>query len=593
MTPPTRDHSARSVLTCALVIFALALIVRVSTIGALLPHLGEPDAYIVQQTEALIEDGLADRHFAGWKYPHFIATAAAVTVPFELPTTRAAPGASLEDHLTAAAPLQRHVRIVVAVVASLVAPATFLVALRLVAFRWALLAGLFAAANLLHLSYSWQARPHGAVAGTAMLAVLASIRWAERPGIARALLAGLACAASTATLHFGAAALAALGCAAMFAVARSSDQRLRAAASVLLAAAVVAASTVWFYDRADDGYGVEKNPESFTIPDPGSDADEDEGGLDFSSIRLSGHPIPLDAFNGAGIAVAWDAFWTHDPAQTILALFGILGLAAGVVRSRPWREDPRRLSTVLCIAGFAIPTFLILAGYSLSFARFFAVLVGPFALVAAMGARLLSRARAGSLVAGCLVMLAAFPAAKFAWLRSRDDTLTRVAAVLEEEGWSKSPFHTTNLNTLPMLVRPDLLVEDRRWSGKPWDKYLLDAPEINGSAALIASTYTELAQMLSSDDPGDVARRILADKKPDTVLVSLADMRGRPALASRWDAMRDAWLSVLAEEGFELERKIAAASEDEPIPVMHGGSAWRVMLARRLGPSIGIYRRAR
>ena len=585
----------RTVLFCALALFLVALGARIANIGALLPHLGEPDAYIVQQTEALIEDGLADRHFAGWKYPHFIATVAAATVPFDLPTPDVAPEAPLEQHLAAAAPLQRHVRIVVAVIASLVAPATFLVALRFFAFRWALLAGLFAAANLLHLSYSWQARPHGAVAGIAMLAVLAAIRWAERPGIARALVAGSVCAASTATLHFGAAAIAALGVALLFAIARSPNGRGRALLGGLFAALVVALGTFWFYDRAEDGYGVkaEQNSASFTIPDPGSEGDEDEGGLDFSSIRLSGHPIPLDAFNGAGIAVAWEAAWSHDPAQTVLALLGVLALAAGLVRQGRLREDPWRFSAAMCVAAFAVPAFVVLAGYSLSFARFFAVLVGPFALLAAGGARLLGRARAGTPVAGVLVALVVLPAAKFAWLRGRSDSLTRAAEVVLDEGWADRPFHTTNLNTLPLLVRPELLVEDRRWSGKPWDKYLLDRPEIDGSAELVASTYTELAQMLSAEDPSHVAQDILAETKPETVLVSLSDMRGRPAVAARWDAMRDAWLEVLAREGFEPERKIAAADQDEPIPVMHGGSAWRVMLAKRLGPSIGIYRRAR
>lgn len=593
MTSYSPHPSSRAVLVGAAVVFVLALVARVADIGALLPHLGEPDAYIVRQTEALMEDGLGDRHFAGWKYPHFIATAAAVTAPLDVRAAAAPSDAVLEDHLAAAAPLQRHVRIVVAVVASLVAPATFSVALRFFAFRWALLAGVFAAASLLHLSYSWQARPHGAVAGTAMLAVLACVRLAERPGTGRALFAGLACAASTATLHFGAAVLASLVAAAVIAIARSPGKRGRATVGALLAAVVVLASTVWFYDRADDGYGVEKNPESFRIPDPGADGDGVEGGLDFSSIRLSGHPIPLDAFDGAGIAVAWEAFWSHDPAQTMLALVGAFVCALALVRWRALRADPRRLAAVLCVAAFALPTFAVLAGYSLSFARFFAVLVGPFALLAATGARVLGRSRIGRVAMGILVGLALLPAAKFAWLRSRSDTLTRAAEVLEGEGWAESPFHTTNLNTLPMLVRRDLLVEDRRWSGKPWDRYLLDAPEIDGSVALIGSTYAELAQMLGTDDPAAVARHILDEREPETVLVSLADMRGREAVASRWDAMRDAWLDVLESGGFELVHKVAAGAEDEPLPVMHGGSALRVMKARRLGPSIGIYRRQR
>ena len=554
MVEPAKLPRARTVVLGALLAFLAAFGLRITGIFAGLPHIGEPDTYIVDQARTLMDRGLTDRYRAGWKYPHLVATIAAATAPFDLPEEPAAFDAGLPEHLDAAAPLLRHVRVVSAVLSSLVAPATFLIALRFFTVRYALLAALLASVSLLHICFSWQGRPHGPVSGMAALAVLGCIRWSEKPTLSRALVMGLGCAASLSTLHTGAAALGPFAVASIASLFLHRAARGRVVAGSLLAALVIGAFGAWFYVRADDGFGIEKNPEAFVLAASEGEGEDGASPTVFSAVRLSGHPIPFNAFNGRGFPVAGVAYGGYDPVLGGLAFFGILAMFAGL---RRWRTHARS-PAVWCVVAFTLPTLAVLCGYALSYPRFFLLLTAPLGLFAAAGVRWLSglvQWRPGRMAlraaAGAAVLVAGFAAAKCVWLRLSPDTFARAAEVVVDQGYTAAPFHTANLGTLPLFVKPSAMLQDRRHSGEPWDIYQWDVRRrareagVQGPAdrlgvPLIATPVSDYIRMLQVDDKTEIVREQLASSEAETVLLGLSPKRSRAQMAESWDAYRDA-----------------------------------------------------
>ncbi len=571
--------SRARVLVAALTLFFVALALRWTGIGSGMPHIGEPDPYIVQQMDALRERGLADRHMAGWKYPHLVATIAAA-LPLELDTLPQ--GAPLEAHLAEASKKRVHVRRVTAFLSSVAAPATFLVALRLLGFRWALLAGLIAATSLLQLCYSWQARPHGPVAGMAAMATWLCVRFGERPSLPRAGAMGFGCALSLSTLHTGAAALGPMGVALLLALGSMKGRRWHVLGMAAAAGLIVTSIGTWFYLRASDGFGVQAAKDAFAL-DGSGEADAKVLG----NFWMSGHPLPNVAFTGEGLRVFGRTMTMLDPILGVLALIGLVTSLKGLLR-------PRQLSPAAwCLLAFTVPTFTVLCGYTLSYSRFFLLVILPLAVAGAAGcrsiARLLPKGHVGALGAGLACALMFFVAGKFAWLRTQPDSFTVAAETLEREGLAKGVVHRTNIGSFPRFVDPAFLPESTRWTGHPWERYQLDLKARTGGVRMKILTLQGMAKILQSPDPAGAAASELSDA--DAAIVALSPRRGRPLIAKRWDDLRDTWLRALDRPGWEAVETISTTTGEPGFATGYWVSFPAVLRAQRLGPTISVYRR--
>jgi hypothetical protein len=175
----------------ALVVLAAGL--RLAGMDRLLPHLQEADANVVQQLE-IHRRGRAGRDklpIAYHAYPTLLARALA-TLPEAEPDPRAPAGERLATSLAAASADFVRTRTAVAWLALLLVPLTWLLARRFLGGGPALLAAALVALSPLHLLFSQQARPHGAHASFALLAVVLALCMRARPGVASYLAAGAA-----------------------------------------------------------------------------------------------------------------------------------------------------------------------------------------------------------------------------------------------------------------------------------------------------------------------------------------------------------------------------------------------------------------
>ncbi|MEM6569019.1 MAG: hypothetical protein AAF957_11440, partial [Planctomycetota bacterium] len=545
---PTCPHPIWRVAALAAALFVVSLGLRFVGIDQGLPHRGEPDTYIVQQAEALVLDGLTDRYRAGWKYPHLVATVVAA-VPAE-DIVRPPDGASLEEHERAATALHLRTRKVAAVLSALAAPATLLIALRFLPLAWAALAGLLVAASLLHVCFSVQARPHGPVSAFAALALLAALRWAERPTLLRALALAAAAACAVGSLHTGFAVLAPIAVATIVALRRTGVQRAHVVAGLLLVGALVAASTAWFYVRAEDGFG--KDPTKTAAAQSqrrgglGSDELNEAAGTGRNVdteyegrrvIQFSGHVVALDLFDGGGFGVAWRTLRTYDP---LILAFGLFGLAAALARARPGL----RRSATWIVLGFGVPTLLLYGLYARSTDRFLLILVPMAALAAAYGLRVVAARipRIGGVIAGAAILAITVAAANAARLRTRPDTTQQAAAWLEVNVDPETSVHLTNVRSIPLFMRPKDLRADMTWANGPWESYqwallrprgksvrgerdVPTEPTLEGPRRLgrnlVYPTTAEQYRMVLSDRPSEVATEILDGAAPDRAILAV------------------------------------------------------------------------
>ena len=612
----------------AVVIWALGLFVFASLVRVLgadhgLPHAPEPDTYIVNQADEMVRSGLTDRHRAGWKYPHLVAT---IVAALPLPAVeRPGAGAPLEAHLEAVRWLHVRTRVIAALLSALAVPMTFLIALRFMGLRWAALSGLMVAISLLHLCYSAQARPHGPVSGFVMFGIWLAIRWSERPTVSRAALMGLACAASVGTLHTGFSVLGAVGVAAIVVIRRQSDtttlRRLgRTAWHLSLVAGLVAMSAAWFYVRADEGHGRQEQPvakakaqREGTVGDARVDerlkewraSVRDKRGK--ADLKISGHEIPLERFTGDGFGVAWRALSQYDPLLLWLALFGVLAL----VLIGPSRAPP----AFWIVAGFAAPTFLLFGAYDLSYARFYLVLQPATCLCAVAGFRWLAGLpRVGPVLmvagGGCLAvaLVASLQATR---LRLRPDTLTQAARWMEENVGRETSVHATASYALPIFGRPEVLDAGSSWSRGPWDTYqwLLLHPKARGFPGrtgefterddepaerlgfnLHQTTTKEIYQMVTLPERATVASEMLERTSARVAVLPVSEKYNvRPV---PFGVIRDAWLDALNRDAeWRRVKTIHNGLHRERPQPGYKLTFFDLFQAQSFGPTVEIYRR--
>ena len=631
-SPDSTASERRGRLAVALLLLCIALGLRLKGIDQGLPHHGEPDAYILQQASSMIHGGVTDREYAGWKYPHLVGTILALAAPE--PVERLGPGATLAEHSELATRLRKRGRIVVAVIASFAAPATYLVAARFLAGRFAFLAGLLVASSLLHICFSVQARPHAVVSTFSTLAILSAIRWRESPSLWRALLLGLSVAASVSTLHSGTAALAPAG-AALLGLLRGGAPKGRVALGALLAATIVAVSAGWFYIRAEDGFGLDVTRKAGAIAvrqgglgDKELDKVAMTGRTEVPAfegewvIEFSGHMVSLSRFNGSGFAIAYRTLRDYDPVILFFASLGLLGMGALALRRRSvdkkGEAEPSERSAPWIALAFGIPTFLMFGLYELSTARFYLALIPVTCLLAAFGLSWLCTSKIPGVVtkalvaAGVVTMLTA--AVLVARLRDAPDTFELAAQTVEELAHEADPLvYTVEIVGLPLITKPDLFERDALWARGPWDNYQwalmhpeqrviqgewrpvdltgaappMEAAERLGRRIMPAPAATRL-RVFHAEDKAAATRAALAEADPDIVLISTSRALGFQPLGPT--ATRDAWKAGVRADGrWQLERVIRNSNLDDRRPIAYSLDFASAFTQEALGPEIEVW----
>lgn len=438
-------------------VFALALALRVPALHRLLPQWPEPDPFLVLKMQELRQDPALRMHldFAE-RYPTLLPRAVA---PW--PHAHAPLDASEAEHLAAAAQPYVQMRVAVLLVAILAVPLVFLVARRFTCDRDALLGAMFVATSLLHVSFSTQARPHAAAAALALLCVWLSIRWLERPGVARAALATLAAGAAAASFQSGAFALPPL----VVAFALGPGTLARRAARAVAAAAFAIAVALPFYPFR-----------------PRVDA----SGLHLAGSK--GHEIPLSDLTGEGVLRATRWLLEYDPVLLVLPL---LGICAAFVRDRGWLRDRR----ALVAAAHALPYALVVALNRELYERFMLPLVPWLALFAGVGVGALfdlarAHAAARALLHGLALLALAAPlvvAARFVQVATEPDTYELAARWLREHAAPEDTIFVQAGIMLPVLVTPEALASfrgQREGASQAWTRYQevvgVDAPPPRG-----------------------------------------------------------------------------------------------------------------
>ena len=622
----------RGSLSVALLLLVVALGFRLVGINHGLPHFGEPDAYLVDQADSMIEDGITDRYRAGWKYPHLVGTVLALVPPE--PVERLGPGASLEAHKELATRLRKRGRVVVAVLSSFAAPAVYLIAARFLAGRFAFMAGLLLATSLLHICFSVQARPHGPVSAMTALAILCAIRWRERPSLSRAILLGFSIAASVSTLHSGAAALApAAG--ALLGLMRSTAPRAKVLLGTLLALMIISASAGWFYIRAEDGFGLDPARSAGAIAKRSGglgDAQLDrvaktgrsseEVNKDRAVLTFSGHVVPLSHFNGYGFVVAAKTLATYDPIILFFCALALLGVVAMALRRRSPVEETGRhaMSAAWITAAYGVPTLLVYGIYQRSTDRFYLALMPVTCILAAYGmswlaSRRLPRALTGgtmALAVGSMLLAAALAGR----LRVQPDTYTIAADTVLELGEGGDPLvYLAEVSGIPLMTRAEMIQKEAIWSRGPWDTYqwhilhpekrLLvgesrsarrEGAAAPGEAAarlgrqLMPADLATRVKLFHAEDKAAVASEALAEADPDVVLISTSPALRKGLIGPT--AIRDAWMAAVRADGrWELDQTIKNSSSDRRYPLGYKLGFLDVFTNHARGPEIEVWTR--
>ncbi len=330
-----------------------------------LPVATEQDCKIPLQVE-LIEQGVAEpQTYPDFQYyPTLIAELA-----LRLPRAERAPrDAPLARHLAAAGHSVLKSRLVVSVLALLAVPLTYLLARIYASQAVALCAAALCATSLLHLSFSQQARPHGASSATFLAACLGALALFRLGGWVGYALAGLGLAAALGTLQSGALCALAPFVAHILRVWRAEDSRSRWRRCfdprALLVPGLGAAALFVFYPFWWD-----------------DQANQAELGHSGSTMLLGGHMIFGDLFNGAGARIVLRTLWFYDPALligTVLAgLLGLVALRRGAAALRSIRPE----SWIL--ASFFVPYAALVLLYERTYERFLLPLIPLCAVLTA------------------------------------------------------------------------------------------------------------------------------------------------------------------------------------------------------------------
>lgn len=571
-------RSRASLALALLVVATLAL--RLVGIGYGVPTWEEPDPDIPAHVDMLREGWEGNRTLSAVEapdeqYPHLVADLARF-LPARPPTTGAGAPTDLAGHLRAAAWTHVQVRWVVALLALLVVPLTFLLARRFVSEGWAVVAAALVATSLLSQSFAQQARPH-AVATTLMLAAL----WADlkvvREGTWKAYaLAALFSALALGTLHNSLAILLAGVAAHLVRGPRAKWLDVK----LLLPIVACALAVPLFYP--------------FLFADV-----EQVRGVEGDALKFAEHSIALGQFAGKGFPVVAHVAWNYEPALVVLLGLALVALVA--LRGAP---EATRCRERLVVLAFALPYLLVIGLFERTYERFLLPLVPLAAVFAAWGLQQVAERfgkRLGASLAALALVVPTFACAKLAWLRSRPDTLTQVAQWLEARpGAYAEPVYLSAAPPaldLPLARKPEGLL----FYGKPpkmplsvwtgwqakvgelpagiprWDLRWLVAPR--GPAA------ADLPGYLASLGPALFVIEVYEQRTNHPLQVRVREaLEAKGERLERFSPDPDPFQSEL-----ELFFQLSDHFNDDEL-VAWPNFTWRLLQARAIGPVVEVWR---
>lgn len=562
----------------ALVLLTVAAAaVRLWGIERLLPHRFEPDAFLVYQVEAWRDDpGRPTLNEFEQRYPNLLARAEMLVPRADRVSATTEPARAEKEPLSAASAPFVEMRVLVALLSTLLVPLTFLVARRALGDGRALLAAAFVATSLLHLQFSGQARPHGAATSLQFVALLFALRAWERRTLASVAIAAIAAGLALACLQTGFLVAPLLAVVAWRSGESFGARALRAAGAL----AVMAAIALPFY------------PFLPVI---------DEHGITLSSH--GGHPLRLSDLSLGGFVQCASDFWGYDPVLTIAAACGALLALARVAGLIPHAGERSGLRVLLL--AHALPYALVLGLNAKVFERLMLPLLPYLALAAAdaSGALIVlfarQRSSAWRVTTGALVTFAlfAFPASTalhFARIARAPDTYEQCVSWLEAHaGADDTVLHSAAI-TLPVLHRRaelDRLLADQELCGIPWLAYQRVLPDGVLAQGMRVTRFPD-PPATAAGDPAtrhEAARAAVAEIAPRWIVVE--DSRLARSIP---------WFNELREVARERGRLVfeaqpsSDASERGPHPYQGvSDAALRLRTLSAFGSRCEIYELAR
>lgn len=437
----------------ALVLFALSA--RSIGIGNSLPHEAHADERVwasqVAQLRGVSDE--VDEIFARF-YPNLVPRLCVwLTSRVDTPVA-----GTPEEYRVAARSEVLRLRSVGMLISLLLIPACYRIARLWLSRRAALFAAALAATSVMVQWYAQQARPHVAAAALGAVALYLLVAARRRPSLARWIGAGIACAAGLATLQSAAALLPALLVAGLLSNSAPASGLRRWLGPALCLLVMLLALSVQ----------PALAPAASAPEPPIHDATEPQ-------VKLFGHHIYTDLFDGGGFALLFCRASQIDPLIVVLVIAGIVLLV--VQRPRALLASSQR-ADMLVLAAHALPYGLMIGVYSRSYDRFLLPLL-PVVLTLAAGAVFgwsrAPRARALAIAAVLFAVQAAYALRLSVW-RATPDTVLLAGQWLEEHVQpSEGAIATLPYIDVPVLRQPASLRADatQRWSSNiVWQRYI-------------------------------------------------------------------------------------------------------------------------
>jgi hypothetical protein len=560
----------RGVALALLLLTLLGAGLRLAHLDSGLPQSVEADLKLPESLASLRE-GRGGAPVEGEKlwYPILPARVAAL-LPESAPPAADAP---LERHLEMAGEPVLHVRLAVALLASLIVPLTFLLARTTLRPGPALVAAGLAGTSLLHVAFSQQARPHAVASAMFLAAVLGAIGVRRRGDLAAWLAAGAAAALSIGTLQSSVLVLPALALAWLLR-ARAGGRWLEW--RVLPAAALMALAVPYFYPDVP-GEGVARLDQARAAAD------------------LGGHLLYFEGFRGGGLRVFLRTALGFDPWLSLWAAAGACLALAGL---RRWRAVSD--STWIALA-FALPYALVLALYDRTYERFLTPLIPYLAWAAGWavqraGERLAARPVVAWFAGALLLVPPVGMDLRWASVRAGEHTTARAARWIEAHvPDADTPIALTPLLDLPLVRRPEgLAFRDKNLYSLfnvPWARY-----QSERGAQALPGPARDLA-WLRIDGPEGL-QRLLAD--PWTFA---RDCGARLIVIEVFDADRPPIAFKLLREALQARCRLLARFSPDGDPQTSGypfdaqeptvpRPPWflpRMLRAVSLGPVLEVY----
>jgi hypothetical protein len=582
---PGEDRPGHAGGLVLLAIIALALFLRLSGIGFLLPHQAEPDGNVLATQVELFASGAPhpEREFLFGFYPTLIARVASAVPGARISEKSAAHGSTLETQLTEAASEFLRIRVVVALLSVLIVPATWLLARRFAGPGAASCAALLVAASVLHLWFSQQARPHAASAAFALLGVLAAMNLRRRGRPIDYVAAGLGLGLAIGSLQSGIAVALPIAAAILL---RSPDARRASRAWTLATVAFALLFVPLFYpfffapSRARKGVRFE---------------------IDLHHANLWGHPIDFTQFDGEGFGAVARALGGYEPWIAALALAGALLWLARFASGRRVR-DAERSKDLAVVLAYAIPYFLAIGLYARTYQRFVIPLLPYLACLAAFAiVRLASWAGRRSTARTAIVALALLVpqvagALALVSIRRAPDTATSAAewmsrnlkpgadriAVQYPLELPLPATHDAIEAEAPMLTDPK----------NPWYMYqrsLDEAQRLSPAWNMVEMPMQSAAQWneITRD-----AKSYLQSLHADYAAIDVYEGGRKPIFLNAIPpALREIGVRVarFSPDAIDDACNLPLAYQDDEYPVFTAWF-WRVLRARCTGPVIEIYK---